>query len=148
MRKCYVLNRRFLFILFKQVVINHSVSALICFSSHISFSFTMVFRTLPCTSRFGKNLFDFFLFSYHWHLLRTRIPSGMSSKISSTSRLCLLCNFIFSSLWIFVSRTFILSSKLLIFLLFFPFQVIQRKLCRICESHIWKNREPFLSLEF
>ena len=148
MRKCYVLNRRFLFILFKQVVINHSISALICFSSHISFSFTMVFRTLPCISRFGKNLFDFSLFSYHWHLLRTRIPSGMSSKISSTSRLCLLCNFIFSSLWIFVSRTFILSSKLLIFLLFFPFEVIQRRLCRICESHIWKNREPFLSLQF
>ena len=148
MRKCCVLNRRFLFILFKQVVINHSISALICFSSHISFSFTMVFRTLPCISRFGKNLFDFSLFSYHWHLLQTRIPSGMSSKISSTSRLCLLCNFIFSSLWIFVSRTFILSSKLLIFLLFFPFEVIQRRLCRICESHIWKNREPFLSLQF
>ena len=62
MRKCCVLNRRFLFILFKQVVINHSISALICFSSHISFSFTMVFRTLPCFSRFGKNLFDFLFF--------------------------------------------------------------------------------------
>ena len=148
MRKCCELNRRFLFILFKQVVINNSVSELICFSSGISFSFIMIFRTLPWISRFGKNLFGFSLFSYHWHLLRTRIPSGISSKISSTSCLCLLYNFIFSSLWIFVSRTLVLFSKLLIFLLFFPFEVIQRKLCRICESHIWKNRGSFLSLEF
>ena len=148
MRKCCVLNKRFLFILFKQVVMNNSISELICFSSGISFSFTMSFRTLPWISRFGQSLFDFSPFLYHWHLLRTRIPSGISSKISSNSCLCLLRNFIFSSLWIFVSRTFILFSKLLIFLLFSLLKWFRESYAELADLIFEKIEKLFCLLSF
>ena len=78
------------------------MSTLIRFPSDIYFSLTVIFRIWPLNPRFfskcRKNLFDFSPFSYHWHLLRIRIPSAISSKISCKSCLCLLYDFIFSSL--------------------------------------------------
>ena len=139
------------------------MSKLIHFPSDVFFSFNVSFRIWPWIphffSGFGKNLLDFSSFSYHWHLLPIRIPSAISSKVSSNSYVCLLYSFMFPSLSSFVSRTFILFFKLGIFcfiitiIVFFFWNGLE-KATQNLRTHVLKNptlsvhRGHFLWIEF